>query len=292
MATSGPVEGPASFDVREFARTAQGSLRGAVDVGAFAAEPLPRDVVGTLRALAALEGATMAHLRNVLVTSTHKDARVTAFLVTWAYEKFWIADALQAVVDASTGTGGTSGADAATPVSRAAADTPASAGRRLAASAGRGPVRRALAGFTQGWAAVGAHMALGFVDDRMLRAAYARVVGVAASGALDRVVAEILHVKQRHAEFFDEEARRRLAASPRAARLARRELRRTSWPLGSAALEPGERRAFARFAFGGEAGDALAEALARDIRALPGMDARTAASVRDALTTLAARPAA
>lgn len=291
MATSDPAEGSAGFDVREFARTAQGSLRGAVDVEAFAAEPLPRDVVGTLRALAALEGATMAHLRNVLVTSTHKDARVTAFLVTWAYEKFWIADALQAVVDASTGTGGTSGADAATPVN-GAADAPASAGRRLAASAGRGPVRRAFAGFTQGWAAVGAHMALGFVDDRMLRAAYARVVDVAASDALDRVVAEILHVKQRHAEFFDEEARRRLAASPRSARLARRELRRTSWPLGSAALEPGERRAFARFAFGGEAGDALADALARDIRALPGMDARTAASVRDALTTLAARPAA
>ena len=45
----------------------------------------------------------MAHLRNVLVTPTHKDARVTAFLVTWAYEKFWIADALPAIVEANGG---------------------------------------------------------------------------------------------------------------------------------------------------------------------------------------------
>ena len=37
-----------------------------------------------------------------------------------------------------------------------------------AASGGRGPVRRAFAGITQGWAVIGAHMAVGLVDDRML----------------------------------------------------------------------------------------------------------------------------
>ena len=40
----------------------------------------------------------MEHLRNLLVTATHKDARVTAFLVTWAFEKFWMADAIDAVL--------------------------------------------------------------------------------------------------------------------------------------------------------------------------------------------------
>src|SRR5688500_15777566 len=93
-----PAE-PAEFDVRAFARTAHGSLRDDLDLDAVAAAPLPPDVVAALGALAVLEGATMAHLRNVLVTNTHKDARVTAFLVTWAFEKFWIADALRAIVD-------------------------------------------------------------------------------------------------------------------------------------------------------------------------------------------------
>ena len=64
---------------------------------------LAADVRGELAMLAVLEAATMAHLRNVLVTHTHKDARVTAFLVTWAFEKFSIADALRGIVDASAG---------------------------------------------------------------------------------------------------------------------------------------------------------------------------------------------
>jgi hypothetical protein len=203
----------------------------------------------------------------VLVTHTHKDARVTAFLVTWAFEKFWIADALRAIVDASAGP---------------------SAGRRArlhdhepprAASGGRGPVRRAFAGFSQGWAVVGAHMAMGLVDDLVLGAAYTRVVECAADAALRAAVDRIVAVKRRHTVFFDEEVRRRLPTSARAARLARRELRRTTWPLGSAALTVDERTAFGRFTFGGAEGRALAADLERDIAALPGVDARTAAIV-------------
>ena len=265
--------------MREFARTAQGSLRDDLDLRAFAAEPLAPDVTRTLAALAALEGATMAHLRNVLVTSTHKDARVTAFLVTWAFEKFWIADALRAIVATSAGVD-----------VEASGAAPGRQTGTSARSGGRGPLRRALAGVTQGWAVVGAHMAVGFVDDRMLRAAYLRTVDVSASDALAAAVNRVLHVKERHARFFDEEARPRLAASSRTARLARRELRRTAWPLGSSVLAPGERAAFARFAFGDDAGDELLQGVVRDIRGLPGVDARTAASVARRLVTLAARP--
>lgn len=279
MAVSAAHDGPPAFDVREFARTAQGSLRDDLDLAAFEAAPPSPDVTRTLAALAALEGATMAHLRNVLVTSTHKDARVTAFLVTWAFEKYWIADALRAMVDASAG---------GEHVVRADAQAHGASG--VPATAGRGPVRRALAGFAQGWAVVGAHMAVGFVDDRMLRAAYRRTVDVSAHDALAATVARILHVKERHGRFFEGEARARLGSS-RAARLARRELRRTSWPLGSSALAPPERAAFARFAFAGDAGGELLGGLEREMRDLPGIDGGTAASVARRLTVLAARPA-
>lgn len=279
MAVSAAHDEPPAFDVREFARTAQGSLRDDLDLAAFEAAPPSPDVTRTLAALAALEGATMAHLRNVLVTSTHKDARVTAFLVTWAFEKYWIADAVRAIVEASAGR------DA---VVREDAQAHGASG--IPATAGRGPVRRALAGFAQGWAVVGAHMAVGFVDDRMLRAAYVRTVDVSAHDALAATVARILHVKERHRRFFEGEARARLVSS-RAARLARRELRRTSWPLGSSALAPSEPAAFARFAFAGDVGGELLGSLERDIRDLPGIDGGTAASVTRQLTNLAARPA-
>ncbi|MFE6255184.1 hypothetical protein [Agromyces sp. NPDC057865] len=283
MTVSAAHHEPPAFDVREFARTAQGSLRDDLDLPAIAAEPLSHEVARTLAALALLEGATMAHLRNVLVTSTHKDARVTAFLVTWAFEKFWIADALRAIVAAGAGE---------EPASAGEPDAAPAPTGRVAASAGRGPVRRALAGFTQGWAVVGVHMAVGFVDDRMLRAAHLRVVDVAGSPPLADAVDRILRVKARHAEFFEGEARARLGTSARAARLARRELRRTSWPLGGSALEPAELDAFGRFAFGGDAGRAALRGLEHEIRGLPGLDTRTAASVNASLAALAARPAA
>ena len=284
---------PAGFDVRQFARTAHGSLRDDLDLASFAETPLPADVRAELAALAVLEGATMAHLRNVLVTHTHKDARVTAFLVTWAFEKFWIADALRAIVDASAGPSGgeaAGGGAAPGPIPPAgdAAQLPDPDPQR-AASGGRGPVRRAFAGFTQGWAVVGAHMALGLVDDLVLGAAYTRVAECSADAALHAAVERIVAVKRRHTRFFDEEVRRRLPTSGRTARLARREVRRTTWPLGSAALTVDERRGFARFTFGGAEGIALAADLERAIAALPGIDARTAAVV---LRGLAGRRAA
>ena len=88
------------FDVREFARTAVGTHRDRLDPDALRARPLPADALHAVRVLRDLEAATMGRLRNVLVTATHKDARVTAFLVSWAFEKYWIADALTAVLEA------------------------------------------------------------------------------------------------------------------------------------------------------------------------------------------------
>ena len=81
------------FDVRDFARTAQGSHRGQLDLDAITASGLGADAIRLLRLLRDLERSTMQRMRNLLVTATHKDARVTAFLTTWAFEKFWIADA-------------------------------------------------------------------------------------------------------------------------------------------------------------------------------------------------------
>lgn len=266
-------DGSAGFDVREFARTARGSMRDDLDLASFAEAPLATDVRGALAVLAVLEAATMPHLRNVLVTHTHKDARVTAFLVTWAFEKYWIADALRAIVDAGTSS---SGADA--PSAAGPARTAGERGPSGTASGGRGPVRRALAGFTQGWDVVGAHLALGLVDDLVLGAAYDRLLACSSDAAVHASIERIIAVKERHTRFFDEEVRRRLSASGRAARLARRELRRTTWPLGSAAITAAERATFTQFTFGDAHGSAL-EDLRRDLAALPGIDVRTVAIV-------------
>lgn len=263
---------PREFDVGEFARTARGSLRDELELTSFASSPLAPDLVVVLGALGGLEGATMTHLRNVLVTPTHKDARVTAFLVTWAFEKFWIADALAAIVAANGGGEASSPrfTDAPTP--------------RHGIRQGPGPVRRAVAGFTQGEPIVGAHTTLGLVDDWVLHEVYEHVSSRAARGStLADALATILAVKARHTAFFEEESRRRLAASQRAARLARRELRRSPWPLGAAVMDPVRRGALARFSWSRADGAERLSSLERRIAELPGIGASAASAVRASL---------
>lgn len=260
---STPSAEPADFDVREFARSARGSLRDDLDLDGIASVRHDRDVVAVLGDLRALEGATMAHLRNVLVSPTHKDARVTAFLVTWAFEKFWIADALAAVIEACGGSAGVAGGPDAT--------LPRGIRR------GSGPVRRALAGFTQGSDIVGAHLTVGLADDWIGEALYARVL--AHDPSLAVAVARVAAIRERHTRFFAGESSRRVPASRKAARLARRELRITPWPLGAAALAPGRRRELARFAWSGPDGRAALGTLERRIAGIPGIGAAAASAV-------------
>ena len=118
----------------------------------------------------------------------------------------------------------------------------------------------------------------------MLHEIYERVSSSASGGsALADALATIIAVKARHTAFFETESRRRLGASPRAARLARRELRRSPWPLGAAVIDPLRRRAVAKFTWSGPAGTERLESLERRIAALPGIGTSAASTVRASL---------
>lgn len=252
-----------SFDVREYARTAQGSHRGEIDVEILARTGLPRDAVRLIRVLRDLERGTLDRMRNLLVTATHKDARVTAFLATWAFEKYWIADALDAVLDAVD------------------ADTSPLTGppRRTAAERAerRGAIRRAIAGNIAGADIVAGHMATGLVDELITQAAYRRL-GTAAA-VLSSLVSALIAVKDRHIAFLAEEAEHKLAASVRAARLARREIARAAWPIGAASIPAADRGFFEAYVFGQPGGRAVAAEIGERLAALPRMDAASGATV-------------
>src|SRR5688572_27169973 len=142
-----PKDPDMTFDIREFARTARGSHRGELDLDALTAVDVDADAARLIRTMRDLERHTMERMRNVLVTATHKDARVTAFLTTWAFEKFWIADALDAVLEAT-------GHDLTSP---------AGARRRSLAERveRRGPIARAVFGNIAGPELVAAHVTTG-----------------------------------------------------------------------------------------------------------------------------------
>jgi hypothetical protein len=233
------------FDVREYARTAIGSHRDDLDLDAFAAAPLQE---GTLRALSYLqvaERATMTHLRSVLVTATHKDARITAFLATWAFEKYWFADALEQVIRAHPAFD----ADAALKHPH------------------ESTIRESIYANIVGVPMIAVHMALGTVDEWLTQAAYQRIAARDPHPALAPLLATIAEAKERQLRFFEPQARYRLADSARARRIARRRLRRSAWPIGAKSQPRDGARAFYADVFDGTS---LAELDAR-VDTLPGL---------------------
>jgi hypothetical protein len=247
------------FDVREFARTAQGRFRAELDLAAINSASLGADALRLLRLLRDLERSTMHRMRNLLVTATHKDARVTAFLTTWAFEKFWIADALDAVLEAG---------EQEHSVELEGAD--ANIRHTLSERAERrGPVRRAIAANFAGPQVVAAHVTTGLTDEWITQAAYRRLGELAES--LHLVVDRIVSIKDRHIRFLAEEAQRRLAASPRASKLTRLEIKRAAWPIGAVDRSADDRTFFETIVFGTPEGAAEAGRISALLGALPGL---------------------
>jgi hypothetical protein len=247
------------FDVREFARTAHATHRGELDLTPITASGLSDDAIRLLRLLRDLERSTMQRMRNLLVTATHKDARVTAFLSTWAFEKYWLADALDAVLEAT-------GDDLHS-------SQPAGGLRTVVMERHerRGPVMRAIQGNIDGPQIVAAHVATGLVDEWITQAAYRRL-GELANG-LHAIVDMINGIKDRHIAFLDEETRRRLAISAKARKLAAREMTHMVWPIGAVEHSDDDRTFFDEIVFGTENGKAEVARIEGLIAALPGLSA-------------------
>lgn len=261
-APSGPLPGRSlladegRFDVRAYARDLQGSLRDGIDVDALAGRPLPASALGALKLLQGAERGTMSRLRNILVTPTHKDPRVTAFLSAWAFEKYWIADALDAVLQAS---GGPGEPPATVPV------------RRERTLERLRPLGHSLTGNLIGADIVAVHVTLAAVDEWVTSAWYERIDELAGRAELTSVLARIDMVKGRHEQFFATEARARLDGSPRPQRITRRRLRSARFPFPGPGTAPARAEAVRRELFG--SGTAHRERLAGRIRSLPGQSA-------------------
>lgn len=240
-ASARPPRPAHDFDVRGYARTAVGSRRSLIDAGAFDRRPLADDSVRLLRYLADIERATMQYLRGVLVTPTHKDARVTAFLVTWAYEKYWIADTIDTILAAD---------------GQAVGETAAQRGishtwRRLRERVS--PIGQAFVANAIGEDVIAWHMTIGTVDEVFTQSAYRAILVHDTHPVLAEHVAGILETKGRHLDFFGAQANDRLAHSPRARSITRRNIRNAAWPTGSAAAGTAETSFFAGQLFAGGA---------------------------------------
>ncbi|WP_291053821.1 hypothetical protein [Herbiconiux sp.] len=247
---------PDRFDVREFARTAVGSYRSEIDLEAFAARPLEPATVRVLATMRELERSTMTYLRNVLVTPTHKDARVTAFLTTWAFEKFWIADSFEAIARAH-------GLDVTEPL-------PLSRFRGLALELAERatPIVESFRANSIGPDVIGLHMASVTIDEWITESAYTKLAEIDPHPVLLAVLDHVQEVKKRHRLFVEVDAVNRLESSPRARSLSRRSLPRAAWPIGAASLPKSETAFFYETLID----DALAVRIDEKVQGLPGLE--------------------
>ncbi|MBX3100098.1 MAG: hypothetical protein KF761_11015 [Salinibacterium sp.] len=237
------------FDVREYARNAAGSHRDELGLEEYRENPLSAEGLRLIRYLQVIERATMTHLRSVLVTATHKDARITAFLTTWAFEKYWIADAFEQIGLAHQPEG--------TDVDRAPFITPAER-----------TIRESIVANIIGLPMIAVHMTLGTIDAWLSQAAYARLAALEQHPQLARTMQKFTELKERQLTFFEAQSRYRLTESKQARKLTRKRLIKTPWPIGAKA-EPREETVYFFDRLFGSARELVAELDAR-IDTLPG----------------------
>ncbi|MFI7583947.1 hypothetical protein ACH9DO_09150 [Kocuria sp. M1N1S27] len=209
------------FDVRAYARDPR-DLRPA-DLEPESLRGLAPETLEVLVHLWCVERGLLDRLRDILVTPTHAEPRVTAFLTTWSYEQHWLAETLAAVLAANGRT------------AREPGDTAGGGARRVWDERAR-PVLGAVAGNLLGADVTGAQMTTSGLDTAVLAEVYRRLA--AAEPRLAATARQIVDLKERHRAFFAEEAAARLSGSANARRLARVAVSRWRWP-GTRYCDPG-----------------------------------------------------
>lgn len=248
------------FDIRAFTRTAVGSHADTLPLEEFAERPLTARTVRTLAYLRDVERSTMHHMRDVLVTPSHKDARLTAFLATWAFEKYWIADAFDRIVGAHPA-----------PV-RAERGVIGRALHRVDETRDRlAPIGTAIAANLIGEDVIATHVTRGTIDEYWTQEVYRAIADAEARPELTELLATFADVRSRHRVFFEEEAVRRLAETEGARRLTRAMLSHRFLPTGMRDEPSAETRHVFRSLFPDARSRGRIARIDRRIDALPGV---------------------
>ncbi|MEP6479541.1 MAG: ferritin-like domain-containing protein, partial [Rhodoglobus sp.] len=89
-----------AFDIDNYTSTSKSVAWQDLDFGDFEKNPLPESTLRSLRYMCDVEYHTVCYLRDLLVTPSHKEADVSAFMTMWNREEFWHGEALAAVLAA------------------------------------------------------------------------------------------------------------------------------------------------------------------------------------------------
>lgn len=246
-----------SFDIDHYASNAAPVRTDDIDFDDFRVRPLAAEALRALRYMHDVESHTVCYLRDLLLTPSHRDPKITTFLTAWAYEEHWHGVALGRVLAAH---GEVAGAERVGEMRR-----------RLPWRDRVGPYLSAAGGLLAGDDFVAVHMTWGAVNEWSTAAGYERLIQLADHPTLTTLLQRIKRQESRHIAFYASEARTRLAQSARARKLTRLALRRLWAPVGSGVMPEEETAFLLGWLLEGPEGAAAVARIDANVAGLPGL---------------------
>lgn len=245
-----------AFDIDNYTATSTSVMWGDLDFGDFETNPLPESTLRSLRYMCDIEYHTVCYLRDLLVTPSHKEADVSAFMTMWNREEFWHGEALAAVLKRH---------DIVVDYDELKAKR-----IKLGWREALGPTKQSALSNLVGDDFVAVHMTWGAANELSAVAAYRRLALMMDHPALSPLLKRIAQQETRHVAFYSTQARQALDRSPSAPRLVRTLMEKAWRPVGSGVMDKEEVRDVMGYLFTGQAAalDKLDQSLAR----LPGLD--------------------
>ncbi|MFT4123526.1 MAG: ferritin-like domain-containing protein [Microbacteriaceae bacterium] len=246
-----------AFDIDKYSETSVAVAWQDLDLGEFERNPLPEASLRVLRYMCDVEYHTVCYLRDLLVTPSHEEDDVSAFMTMWNREEFWHGEALAAVLGAH---GITVDFDElkATRIKLGWQD-------RL------GPVKQSLLGNIVGKDFIATHMTWGAANELSAVAAYRRMAALEDHPVLAVLLKRIAQQETRHVAFYTTQARTRLERSRKAQVITRFALAKAWGPVGSTISTDEEIAHVFGHLFRGPEGLAEVRKLDEKIAGMPGM---------------------
>jgi hypothetical protein len=250
-----------AFDIATFTRNSDGVQWQDLSFEEFRDDPLPPETLRSLRYMCDVEYHTVCYLRDMLVTPSHQDPDVAAFMTMWNREEFWHGEALAHIL-------GLHGITVDFDLLKA---------KRLKVGWKDrfDPVKQSVLGNLVGTDFIAVHMIWGAVNEWSATAAYHRLATMESRPALAELLHRIARQETRHVAFYASQARTRLADSGKARLFARFALRKFWAPVGAGVLPEEEVAHVMNHLFSGPEGLAEIRRIDRHVARMPGLASLT-----------------
>jgi hypothetical protein len=245
------------FDIGDYTRTSKGVQWQDLPLEEFRDHPLPPNTLRSLRYMCDVEYHTVCYLRDMLVTPSHRDPNVTAFMTMWNMEEFWHGEALAAVLKMHDVT----------------VDYDALKAKRLKMGwkDKLDPIKQSMLANIVGQDFVAVHMIWGAANEWSAITAYNRLAALEDHPVLAELLTRIAKQEARHVAFYATQARERLARSAKAQKLARFALRKFWGPVGTGVMAESEVHHVLRHLMSGPDGRRAARTIDGHIQKMPGL---------------------